>query len=85
MALLSDADRRALWTRIMDEAGRRGVTLGNLKKQDIRNTVDAVDQWIEDNTASFNAALPVAARTTMPAKQKAWLLTIIAERRFNLV
>jgi hypothetical protein len=68
----------------MKEVGREGATFGNLKKQEIRSAVDAVDQWIEDNTVSFNSALPLAARTTMPARQKTKLFMMVVRQRFNL-
>ena len=55
----------------------------NLTKQDIRDAVAAVDQWVEDNKASYNNALSVAARTNLTAVQKSRLLTYVVERRFK--
>ena len=53
-------------------------------KPDIQAAVNAVDQWIEDNAASFNAALPLPARTALNARQKARLLVEVVRRRFEV-
>lgn len=80
MAVLSDADRRALWAEYQ-RSPEAGETLP--LKADLRAAVDAVDQWIDDNAASFNAAIPQPARGALTARQKARLLALVLKRRFE--
>ena len=61
-------------------AGASGLT-----KAQLRAAVDATDQWVEDNSASFNTALPVAVRTALTAKQKAILFSIVSLRRYGVL
>ena len=53
-------------------------------KLDLRAAVFAVDDWIESNQGSFNAALPLPARTALSAKQKVELFLAVAKRRFEV-
>lgn len=53
--------------------------LGNMTKGDIRDTVDAIYNWIIANQASFNSAIPQPARTELTVKQKNYILQIILE------
>ena len=80
MAVLIDDERFTAWADLM----RRGETYGTLLKPDLRAAVDAVDVWIDDNTASYNSALPLPARTELTAKQKALLLMAVVQRRFGV-
>jgi hypothetical protein len=57
------------------------AVLGALSKADLRAAVDATDDWIDSNAASFNQALPVAARTELTATQKTFLFCYVALRR----
>jgi hypothetical protein len=45
--------------------------------------VDAADDWLSANAASFNAALPAAARAGLSPAQKARLVAAVALRRFG--
>lgn len=47
--------------------------------------ITAIDQWIEDNAASFNQALPPLARTNLTANQKAQLFMAVAAKRFEVL
>ena len=77
MAKLPDEDRRRIWAHLM----RRGQFPGDISKSDLRAAVDAIDTWVEDNTASFNTALPTTYRTSADADQKAALLMYVVMRR----
>jgi hypothetical protein len=44
--------------------------------------VNAADAWVDSNAASFNAALPVAARNGLTSSQKARLLMFVVSQRF---
>ncbi len=84
MALLTNNDRQALWADFMQQLSERRESLG-LSKTDLRAAVDATDQWIDDNAASYNGALPIEARTTLTAAQKVELFNLVAARRFAVV
>lgn len=80
MAALTSNDRADVHARWMREDGHaQGIT-----KAEGRAAVDAIDQWVEDNTTSFNNAIPLPARTALTAKQKARLLLRVVERRFEV-
>ena len=55
----------------------------NLTKPQLDAAIAAIDDWIEANAASFNAALPLPARTALTAAQKAELFFLVARRRFG--
>ena len=83
MAVLTDADRRTIWAAFMSEMSSRRDGHA-LSKNDLRAAVDAVDDWVDTNTASFNAAIPVAARTALNAKQKSEILVFVVRRRWEI-
>lgn len=83
MALLTDQDRKDLWAKFMREASAVWEKL-NLSKSELRVAVNATDQWIEDNQASFNLALPIPARTALTQKQKVRLFMEVARRKYEV-
>lgn len=84
MALLNTAQRAEARTAFIDELARnRGETIATLKA-DVLAAINAADDWVEANAASFNAALPVAARTTLNARQKARLLLHVVAKRYEV-
>ncbi len=83
MAVLTEGDRRAIWARFMRDASSRRDTIA-LLKPDLRAAVNAADDWVDANAASFNAALPEPAKTSLTAKQKSELLVFIVRRRWEL-
>ena len=54
-----------------------------LSKADVDAAIDAVDNWIDANAASYNSALPLPARTTLTSAQKAELLYLVALKRYG--
>ncbi len=85
MALLSNSIKQDIWAKFMRALSDRRDTIGGLNKSDLRAAVDATDQWINDNAASFNTALPLEARSAMSARQKAWLFMLVAGERFGVI
>lgn len=83
MTLLDETSRADLWAELMRDLSRERETIA-LTKPELRAAVDAVDQWIEDNQASFNAALPAAARAGLTTKQKVKLFFYVAQKRFKV-
>lgn len=79
MAVLSDADRRDVWAEWM-RVNRENVAV---TKQNLRAALDAIDAWVDANAASLNAAIPQPARAGLTAQQKARLLTMVIQRRFE--
>ncbi|HXV42414.1 MAG TPA: hypothetical protein VEC96_05090 [Anaerolineae bacterium] len=80
MAILSDAERKELWAEFMQLNNESiGIT-----KTDLRAALNAIDSWVDNNTASFNTAIPQPARSALSARQKAWLLMLVVERRFEV-
>lgn len=57
--------------------------LGAVTKADIRAAIEATDLWIDANTASWNNAIPVAARTGLTGAQKTWLFAYVLMRRIG--
>lgn len=80
MAVLSNAGRRDVWADFM-RSPEAGETFG-ITKADLRAAVDAIDQWVDDNAASFNAAIPQPARGSLTSRQKARLLSHVIAKRF---
>ena len=83
MAALTNPQRRSIWAEFMRRASRERQDLG-LTKTQLRAAVDATDGWIDDNAASFNSALPAAARTALTAQQKALMFFAVASKRFEV-
>ena len=83
MAVLSEQDRAAVHAIFMEEQKRETLEdFDTLTKAEVREAVDALDTWLNDNAAAANQALPVAARTQLTTKQKAQLLTRVIYRRY---
>ena len=83
MAILSDANRQRIWRGIMRWWSRTWAELSNMNKQDIRDAVDATDQWIDDNQGAFNSALPVNFRTNATLDQKTLMFCAVALMRVS--
>lgn len=79
MAVLSNAERAALWADVM----RQGESFA-LTKADLRAAVDAVDAWADANASSFNSAIPQPARGALTTRQKALLLMFVIRRRWEV-
>lgn len=83
MAVLSNADRLAIWARYMSDASAGAIPIP-VNKADLRAAIDAIDGWIDANAAAFNAAIPQPARGALTAREKASLLTYVIRRRFEV-
>lgn len=83
MAVLPDADRKEIYANWMREiSGRREAV--NITKPDLRAAFNAIDDWVDNNTSSFNTAIPLPARTSLTAKQKAELLLYVINKRWEV-
>lgn len=77
MAVMSAEERRRVWAHFM----RLNTESVSITKAELRAAVDATDQWIDDNAAAFNLALPQPARGALSATQKTLLFVYVAMRR----
>lgn len=84
MAVLSDPDRAALTSVMQADGSAERTVFAGLTKADLRAAVNAADSWADTNASAYNAALPVAARTNLTAKQKARLLMYVVRRRWEV-
>ena len=81
MALLNDADRQICYGLTIEEIMRLRQDV-DITTAELRAAVNDADQWVDDNASSFNAALPLPARTSLTQQQKAFLLVKVVERRY---
>jgi hypothetical protein len=79
MALDATARQRvaAQWMR------ENVISVSGFSKGELLEAVGAVDDWIDDNQASFNQALPTPFRTGATTVQKAWLFAFVLMRRIG--
>lgn len=80
MAIMTDADRFACW-RDYQRDERHGA-FGALTKADLRAAVNALDQFLSDNAAAINTAIPQPARAQLTVPQKALLLQFVIQKRY---
>lgn len=76
---LDATNRFQVWAQSMRESALGSVP--GITKQDLRAAVDAADDWIEANAASYNSALPQPFRGNANLAQKTLLLCWVAMRR----
>lgn len=82
MAVLTSNQRSALRARYGEVLSARRDPFA-LTKAQLDAAIAAADDWVEANAASFNTALPAAARAGLTAAQKAELLSLVANKRFG--
>lgn len=80
MATMSSEQRAEVTAESMRD--NRWTNVPNVLKSDLRAAVNAADQWVSDNAASFNSALPATYRTNATSAQKALLLVWVVTKRF---
>ena len=83
MAVLSDNDRAAVHGAFMSDRSAVREAMPILKA-DLRAAINAIDQWVDDNSTSFNSAIPQPARAALTASQKANLLLYVVRRRYEV-
>jgi hypothetical protein len=83
MAALGSPDRIAVGAAFQADASIAREGFGAVLKSDLQAAVAAVDDWVVANAASFNTAIPLAARNALTAAQKARLLMYVVKRRYE--
>lgn len=79
MAVMSEADRAAVWARWM----RENIDACGVTKTELRAAVDALDSFLDINATAINNAIPQPARGALSTSQKARLLAYITLRRWG--
>ena len=82
MALLTPVERDKVTAALCRALSEERIPAGYIR-DDLRAAVDATDQWIEDNQASFNAALPQPFRGVASQQEKALILLYVVWKRFG--
>ncbi len=80
MTKLDEGERTDAWARFMQD----NTEDTPFTKPELRDAVDATDDWIEDNQASYVAALPAPFRTQSTLAQKVQLFTYVTAKRFGV-
>lgn len=85
MALLGAADLAVVYaTFVADLNAANGAESIACIRADLKAAIAAADAWADANAASYNATLPLPARTQLTARQKARLLRYVIQRRFEV-
>jgi hypothetical protein len=79
MATLSDGDRKLTMGEVMRDLTGESMSI---TKPDLLAAINAVDTWVSNNEADYNANLPEIARAGLTTPQKARLLLFIVRKRF---
>jgi len=81
MARLTDDDRKYVWSSFMKKLGRDSISID---KAALRDAVNSIDQFLEDNAAAINSAFPQPAKSELTNSQKAQILSFVALKRFGV-
>jgi hypothetical protein len=80
---LTTTDRARVYRGLMRAWSQDRETV-SLAKADLLAAVEATDTWIEENQASYNAALPLEARNNLTSLQKTVLFCAVALARAGI-
>lgn len=80
MATLIDEDRATIWGVYMAQLSRRREAMG-LTKTELRETIDAVDNWLDTADASIYQALPAEAQANLTASQVRDIFMLVLSKR----
>jgi hypothetical protein len=58
---------------------------GGLTKANVRDAINAIDDWVDTNASAFNTAIPTPARTEMTVKQKTFALAYVIFKRAGIL
>lgn len=83
MALLNESDKDAIFKELEGNLSSENESV-SFGRPDGRLAVDNVDQWVEDNFASFNNSLPASVKVDLSTKWKIRLFNKIIKRRWEV-
>lgn len=84
MALLTTPERLAVWAEMQRQISKMREPISITRPQGLE-FIDAVDQWMEDNAASFNSAIPQPQRSNLTATQKMHGFNMVTEARLKVL
>ena len=82
MAALSAADKSRIATGLQRHWSAVWESMP-LSKAQLAAAIDATDTWIDTNAATYNSALPTAARNGLTAGQKTFVFCVVAAMRVS--
>jgi hypothetical protein len=82
MATLPLNDQQKIWRGLM-RYWSKDQTAINILKSDLLSAVQAIDTFLDNNSAAINNAFPIEARTNLSTGQKAIIVALVALARWN--
>lgn len=73
----------SIWKGFMGELSRDNIPV-KYNKNVLKDAITAIDDWIENNMASFNNAIPADIRGKLTSKQKIQLLFYVIKKRWEV-
>lgn len=80
MGTMTAEDRVTVWAEYMAQVSGRRETVA-LTKDELKEAVDAVDDWLDTADASIYGALPEAAQAALTAGQIRDLFMLVLTKR----
>lgn len=77
---LSAGDRQKVTDQLMRD---NEAPLGAMTKADLRTAVNATDDWIDANQASWIATLPASVQSATTGTQKTWIFSYVLMMRIG--
>lgn len=84
MAVLSNTDRQRIWRGIMRYWSNEREIISGITKDDLQAAINAADDWLNSNAASFNNSLPATFKNNATVGQKGFLLACVTLARGNI-
>ena len=81
MALLTTQQRFEMGAEFM----RASLCPGSITKPSLSAAIDSADQWVEDNSAAYAAALPNPFRANSTPTEKTMLLMYVLLKRMGRI
>lgn len=82
MAALTTQQRRQVWKDLMEYFSQQGIDI-NVHKGVLLTVIGNTDDFQESIAASYNAALPAAARTALTAADKSYVFRAVAKAKYE--
>lgn len=79
MPTLPEETRERIWAGYMESVPG---FVGDCTKADLKNAVDALDDWITNSAPTLDAGIPEPARSALSPHQKTKLFLMIVEERY---
>lgn len=83
MAVLNAQQRQSVISKFHQAVSAARDPVPGLTKADIAATCNAMDQYLHDNRAAINAAIPEPARTQLTTRQKALIISLVTRARWE--